>query len=343
MGKAVEDIEMGRKAVGGDVGAGLDHCEGQLSGNDDLNMKDDYHTIEFTISSSSHRTMKLRLRSLETKETLKIEVPTQCSLQHLKEAVSLRVSSSSSSSSPVSVHLSLNRKDGLVGSSPHESRLSPISRKVFKKEVGEGGSGDHKLLVIAVHAVLLESGFVAFDSITKMKVERFYLPDEWPRSEFSVSLWYTLHEIINQGLSEDGVETVFLKFRSLGKYVNVNGFLTRNGSRLSSNGDLWKQKFVEQFGNADGSAGGSHWKEKFAKSWETRKRMKTAASVRLSPLMVGPQIFAPRIIRDPNPLREPRIIGGDYDLGPAFLLGRSVQASPRRNVIPHCNLGILHH
>ena len=36
----MEDIEMGRKAVGRDVGAGLDHCEGQLSGNDDLNMKD---------------------------------------------------------------------------------------------------------------------------------------------------------------------------------------------------------------------------------------------------------------------------------------------------------------
>ncbi|XP_057502668.1 putative F-box protein At1g23770 [Actinidia eriantha] len=262
------------------------------------------------------------------------------------------------------------------------------------KEVGEGGSGDHKLLVIAVHAVLLESGFVGFNSITKMKVERFYLPDEWPRSEFSVSLSYALPKIINQGLSEDGVETVFLKFGSLGKYVNVNGSLTRNGSRvyrvcldddrlsfflnimwancdsikekngkgsfsqlhperevfefwrtwhaellyLSSNDDLWKQKFVEQFGNVDGSAGGSHWKEKFAKSWETRKRMKTAALVRLSPLMVGPQIFAPRIIPDPNPLREPRIIGGDYDLGPAFLLGRSVRASPRQNVIPHCNL-----
>ncbi|PSS19265.1 F-box protein [Actinidia chinensis var. chinensis] len=87
-------------------------------------------------------------------------------------------------------------------------------------------------LVIAVHAALLESGFVAFDSITKMKVERFYLPDEWPRSEFFVSLWYTLPEINNQGLSEDGVETVFLKFRSMGKYVNVNGFLTRNGSRV---------------------------------------------------------------------------------------------------------------
>ncbi|KAL2552627.1 putative protein S-acyltransferase 7 [Forsythia ovata] len=40
MGKAVEDIEMGRKAVWGDVGAVLDQHEGQLSDNDGLNIKD---------------------------------------------------------------------------------------------------------------------------------------------------------------------------------------------------------------------------------------------------------------------------------------------------------------
>lgn len=40
MGKAVEDIEMGRKTVWGDMGAGVDHCEGQLNNNDRLNVKD---------------------------------------------------------------------------------------------------------------------------------------------------------------------------------------------------------------------------------------------------------------------------------------------------------------
>ncbi|KAH7847578.1 hypothetical protein Vadar_027753 [Vaccinium darrowii] len=39
MGKS-GDIEMGRKAVWGDVGAGLDRCEGQLRGNDGLDIKD---------------------------------------------------------------------------------------------------------------------------------------------------------------------------------------------------------------------------------------------------------------------------------------------------------------
>ncbi|XAR58311.1 Protein S-acyltransferase [Bertholletia excelsa] len=40
MGKAVDGIEMGRKAVWGDVGAELDHCEGQLSGSEGINVKD---------------------------------------------------------------------------------------------------------------------------------------------------------------------------------------------------------------------------------------------------------------------------------------------------------------
>ena len=37
MGKPVEDIEMGRKAVWGD---GMDHSDGQLSGNEGTNVKD---------------------------------------------------------------------------------------------------------------------------------------------------------------------------------------------------------------------------------------------------------------------------------------------------------------
>ncbi|CAI9758520.1 unnamed protein product [Fraxinus pennsylvanica] len=40
MGKAADEIEMGRKAVWGDVGPVLDHHEGRLSENDGLNSKD---------------------------------------------------------------------------------------------------------------------------------------------------------------------------------------------------------------------------------------------------------------------------------------------------------------
>ncbi|CAL5358149.1 unnamed protein product [Camellia sinensis] len=494
--------------------------------------------------------MKLRLRSSETKETLKIEVSTPCSIQHLKEIVAQRLTSSSSSAA-ASVHLSLNRKDEILGSSPQDSlqalgitsgdlifftldpncfsseilivqsnssqsqncqnalTLEPSSqkernldtqkeetldsesvktvtreldthkeektqgldtqmddggdesmvdvgksfsvpgflRKVFWKEVGEGDGGDHKLLVIAVHAVLIESGFVGFDSVSRRKVEGFHLPDEWPSLQFTMSLQYTLPEIIKQGpITINGVETVKLKFQSLGKFVNVYGSLAKNGSGpygvrldedhldfflnliwancdsidemngkdsfsnfqaarevfefwktvkdklalpllidlceraglapppcfmrlptdlklkileslcgvdvakvgsvcselryLSSNDDLWKRKFVEQFGNVEGSQGGSHWKEKFAKSWETRKRRKKAMWER--PRVRGEpwpfRVGVPRIIRDPHPLRVPRIIGGDHDIGPDFPFGLSLRRNARRNVMPHGSL-----
>lgn len=48
MGKAVDDIEMGRKAVWGDAGAGLDRCEGQLSSNDGLNIIKDGGVAEMS-------------------------------------------------------------------------------------------------------------------------------------------------------------------------------------------------------------------------------------------------------------------------------------------------------
>ncbi|KAE9448428.1 hypothetical protein C3L33_19676, partial [Rhododendron williamsianum] len=544
--------------------------------------------------------MKLRLRSLESQETLKIEVPNPCSLHHLKEVLTQRISSSSSSSAtPASLHLSLNRKHELLGPSPQDSLQSlgitsgdlifftlnpnafshetlipesnsnnanePIStqtvnpqpnsqdertldknlgfgthkeetlvsnthmeqtlalnthmeeslnseyvnadtqelstgkeetldldlgkgenkprgdeilgldgqmeedpgvyetenmevddggaiseggksfsvpcflRKVFSKEVGEGGGGDHKLLVIAVHAVLLESGFVGFDSVLGMKFEGFHIPGEWPSSALTMALWYSLPQIDDQG---SGVEMVILKFRRLGKYVNVYGSLAKNGSGLyrvcldedrlvfllnvmwancnsvddpsrkdslsqlyperevfefwrsvkdrlalpllidlcekaglapppsfmrlptdlklkimeclpgadvakvgcvcselhylSLNDDLWKQKFVEQFGNVEGSRGGTDWKDKFTTSWEIRKRRKIASSLRLPSPIGGPHVFGPRYIRDPHPLffRAPRIIGGDYDIGPVFPPGRSVLSPSRRNVIP---------
>ncbi|XP_020239863.1 F-box protein SKIP22 [Cajanus cajan] len=58
--------------------------------------------------------MKLRLRSLESKETIKIQVPDSCSLQQLKDTISHTISSSSS------LHLSLNTKDEIRASSPDQ-------------------------------------------------------------------------------------------------------------------------------------------------------------------------------------------------------------------------------
>ncbi|GAU14966.1 hypothetical protein TSUD_47610 [Trifolium subterraneum] len=64
--------------------------------------------------------MKLRLRSLESKETLKIEVPDPCSIHQLKSTISHTIPSPSSSSSS-SLHLSLNRKDEINSSSPNDN------------------------------------------------------------------------------------------------------------------------------------------------------------------------------------------------------------------------------
>jgi F-box protein 7 len=309
-------------------------------------------------------TMKLRIRSLESKQTLKIEIPTPSTLQQLKQTLSQSISSSSSSSS--SIYLSLNRKDELHASSPEASLqslgitsgdlifftlnptgfssssqiLAPNSnsvqqppqtlppnfsnlenpseippesqtieqiplnqdtpvgylsvqgpeiadsdmsdsksfqeqdesvvvlnaenegtlefsgaetmgvddgsvsmgkkfsercflRRVLSKELGDFG-GDHALLVIAVHAVFLESGFVGFDSVSGMRVDRFHLADEWPSKAFTVSLWYTLPELLGHGYSTFGnvVENVVLKFQSLGHFVVIYGSLAKGGSGL---------------------------------------------------------------------------------------------------------------
>jgi F-box protein 7 len=312
--------------------------------------------------------MKLRIRSLESKQTLKIEIPTPSTLQQLKQTLSQSISSSSSSS----IHLSLNRKDELHASSPeaslqslsitsgdlifftlnptgfssssqilapnsnsnsnsnsvqqppqtlapnfpnlenpseipresktleqiHSHQYTPIGdlsvqgpeiadsdmsdsksfqeqdepvvvlnsenegtlefsgaetmgvddgsvsmgkkfsercflRRVLSKELGDYG-GDLALLVIAVHAVFLESGFVGFDSVSGMRVDRFHLADEWPSKAFTVSLWYTLPELLGHGYSNFGnvVENVVLKFQSLGHFVVIHGSLAKGGSGL---------------------------------------------------------------------------------------------------------------
>lgn len=520
--------------------------------------------------------MKLRLRSIETKETIRIELPTPCSLQQLKQILSQRFASSSSAS----IHLSLNRKEELLSSSseetlqslgvisgdlvffsvnpnsfscqslalrfnafqipmseqPHNSQGSPtldpdsqictqkedilnfnsqkeeggglnlntqkgeasnvdtqeeevlklndqhedtvdldtqmgetvdsmevdddgsvidigksfsvpgFLRKVFIEELGDDGGNHHKLLVIAVHAVLLESGFVGFDPVSNLVINGFQFPEEWPSAAFKMSLWYTLPEIIgHDSVKGDGINTVVLKFQSIGKFFNVYGSLsTGSGTHwvrvnedrlvpflnviwancgpvtetigndgafstsperevfafwrtvkdrlalpllidlcekagldlppcfmrlptdlklqilmclpgidvakvacvcselryLTSSDDLWKQKFVEQFGDAERSEGGSLWKEKFAKALESRKRRRTAVHTSFMRMRRDRRPFPGRFA---GPL--PGIIGGDYDLFPPGVFNNFWQpdrAYPRlRNLLPHRNLGGL--
>lgn len=106
-------------------------------------------------------------------------------------------------------------------------------RRILRAELGDYG-GDHRLLVIAVHAVLLESGFVAFDSVSGIRIDRFHLPDVWPSNAFTMSLCYTLPELLgnSNGYVANVPESVVLKFQSLGHFVNIYGSLATGGSGL---------------------------------------------------------------------------------------------------------------
>lgn len=295
--------------------------------------------------------MKLRIRSVESRETQTLEVPSQCTLQQLKQILS-----QSFSSSPSSLHLSLNRKDELLAPAPeasveslgvtsgdliyyslnpsafasqqdsapqkstqtlvpnqHDSkpkendsgqdnenppgRLAtqgntvvesmeikgtvvnsgePMSsdcefsgenrdisveepynlkgteelqefpmdidvdgkrtsepyflRKVLREELGDDASA-HKLVVVAVHAVLLQSGFVGLDVASGKKIDSLCLPSEWPSTAVTMSLSYTLPEILNMN-ANNVIESIVLKFQSLGHFVNVYGCLVGGDSGL---------------------------------------------------------------------------------------------------------------
>nr|GLL28567.1 F-box protein SKIP22-like isoform X1 [Ipomoea trifida] len=278
--------------------------------------------------------MKLRLRSVDTKETIPVDVPPSTTLPELKRRLSqaLPASSASSLHSSDSIRLSLNKKDELRSSSPDETLqmlgitsgdliffslnpnvqkssesqittgLSPnlpaestknsesinlsekspklssdlpvestntsdfnshqgeeeevefmetdceendadvvsvgvgksfsvpgFLRKVFTEELSDSDGGrDHKLLLIAVHTVLLESGFVRFDPISHKKV-----PNQLFLTEPQVSIIsYSLPEIVDGNTDQNSnvVPTVELKFQTLGKLVIVYGSLSGNSS-----------------------------------------------------------------------------------------------------------------
>ncbi|KAL6545881.1 hypothetical protein OROGR_009755 [Orobanche gracilis] len=296
--------------------------------------------------------MKLRMRSFESKETLKIEVPSSCTLSQLKQNL---VQALPNSPSPDSIQLSLNRKDELksVGedslrylgiaagdliyfsleqpaassttamSSNSKNTLSQVTsstslnsentligdlnsnsdifgtdrqkgesldrvsqvkdtmekmeaydednneniyetdelsayevvekcfsvpvflRKFFVEGLGEDTGKDHKLIVLAVHAVMLETGFVSFDKNTDMVINGFHFSNEWPPSLFRLSLYYTLQECLRCARGEESVKSVVLKFQSLGKFINIYGTLeNRLGKKVTYRVQLDEDQLV---------------------------------------------------------------------------------------------------
>ncbi|KAF5193194.1 F-box protein skip22 [Thalictrum thalictroides] len=284
--------------------------------------------------------MKLRIRPLESRETLKVEIPSSCSLQDLKQAIAEKISISSET-----LHLSLNRKNEIIAS-PIDSLTSlgiasgdliyytqdpnvflsetPIQipvpqlenqqievsnsdmidtsdgkiesldasivpqvsknletmdtsgsgenietlddtivpqvpktleiqdstsvdtcenmdteaenlgddiscapgflQKVYKAEVRNSNNNEQKLLITAVHAVLLEFGFVCVDSVNQEKIDGYqpyHLPKGWNMKISNLSLKYTLPALVRD--VKEVVEMVILKFNTIGKFVCVYG------------------------------------------------------------------------------------------------------------------------
>ncbi|KAJ6803916.1 F-box protein SKIP22-like [Iris pallida] len=118
---------------------------------------------------------------------------------------------------------------------------------------------------------------------------------------------------------------------------------------LSGNDELWKQKFVKEFGVAKEreAVGGTSWKEKFKKYWVKKRNAEMMRDVREKVYRVSQGIGMPRYPSFAPP-RFP-MWGGDYDVIP--FIGGSVPIGglgflylPRRwNFIPHCNLDGLNH
>lgn len=259
--------------------------------------------------------MKVRVRSVNGGETLRLDLPLNCSLQSLKDTIADKIASI-----PPLIHLSLNKKDELQGlpqeplqtlgiaggdlvyytlsadgfqiadtpkrgreeeqnpksmrelcasaavkrTSNDEGSNSGPSREICVNDTQddddhqlgvesmevdgeelplleksrsvpfflervllaerENAESGHRLLVIAVHAVMLESGFVGVDlkASEEPGFDGFRLPEGWS-TKAMVSLYYTLPELVY----DDGkcVESVCVRFQMLGSFLVVYGSL----------------------------------------------------------------------------------------------------------------------
>ncbi|KAK8582799.1 hypothetical protein V6N13_069567 [Hibiscus sabdariffa] len=92
-------------------------------------------------------------------------------------------------------------------------------RKVLLEEMGDDGGSIHKLLAIAVHAGLVESGFVGFDPVSRLQTDRFRFPDEFLSP---VSLCYSLPALLS-----NATDYVVLRFLSVGRFFQVYGSLVK--------------------------------------------------------------------------------------------------------------------
>ncbi|XP_044507881.1 putative F-box protein At1g23770 [Mangifera indica] len=106
---------------------------------------------------------------------------------------------------------------------PVKSNIISFMKKVFMEEVGNL-SDDFKLLIVGIHAIMLQSGFVCFDSDSGNKIDGFRLPTHWDDKASSTRyLCYTLPQLLELGFI--AVERVVLRFQNSEDSVNIFGSL----------------------------------------------------------------------------------------------------------------------
>ncbi|XP_077233921.1 F-box protein SKIP22-like [Tasmannia lanceolata] len=163
-------------------------------------------------------------------------------------------------------------------------------KKVLNLEAGNAVGDNCRRLIIAVHAVFLESGFVGLNPLTGRVIEDFCLPDGWASmAAKALSIQYTIPDLVT---SDDHVaQNIVLKFQVIGKVVAVYGSLSGKGLgvyRLSLDASrfvpsidfVWQNSESDEMIEKDGNSESIHEREVF----ELWKIVKDGLSL---PLLIG--------------------------------------------------------
>lgn len=104
---------------------------------------------------------------------------------------------------------------GYLTSNGEKFSVPCFLRKVLLRDDFGGNGNEYRLVVVAVHAVMLESGFVALDTVSGNESQ----------------LSYSLPERISSP-SGGAIDIVVLKFENFRGYVKVCGSLARDGTGM---------------------------------------------------------------------------------------------------------------
>ncbi|KAL8060764.1 hypothetical protein ABFX02_02G046700 [Erythranthe guttata] len=104
--------------------------------------------------------------------------------------------------------------------------LPEFVKQLFVEQWGNDAAYYHKLIVIVVHAIMLDFGFASFDTRSNSIVSAFHLRSELNSDLFKISLFYTLP----QNDCGKCIRYIVLKFQILGDLMNIYGTLSENAS-----------------------------------------------------------------------------------------------------------------